>query len=129
MGSARTKRCEPCSAIHERMRLQLRDRSLVKGLERGIRKSLRSARGWDFIKGKIGYDVATLRSHIERQFRGGMDWAALARGEIHIDHIVPLRVFDLTRESEVLAAFALTNLRPMWAKDNLKKGGKVQTML
>jgi hypothetical protein len=45
--------------------------------------------------------------------------------EIHIDHIVPQKSFDLQDDNKWRACWALTNLRPMWAKDNLSKGGKI----
>lgn len=79
----------------------------------------------------LGYTAADLREHIERQFTRGMSWDALRRGEIEIDHIVPVRVFKVTSvdDHEFRACWALANLRPMWAKDNRSKGGKVLTLL
>jgi len=44
--------------------------------------------------------------------------------EIHIDHIKPLCSFDLDSTDEQKKASHYTNLRPMWATDNLKKGSK-----
>ena len=57
--------------------------------------------------------------HLERQFLRGMTWDNY--GEWHIDHIVPVTAFDLTNDEDLIACFALTNLRPLWAKDNRKK--------
>lgn len=44
-------------------------------------------------------------------------------GEWHIDHIVPLSAFDITTEDSdgFKRAWALSNLRPLWAAENLKK--------
>lgn len=75
------------------------------------------------------YTTAELRSHLERQFTKGMSWEAFCAGEIHIDHIVPLDSFDLTDPDELRAAWAITNLRPLWAKDNLAKSNKIVSML
>lgn len=71
-----------------------------------------------------GYTVEQLRSHLERQFKRGMNWARFASGEIHIDHIIPLSAFDLKDSAEFRAAWALSNLRPLWARDNQRKAAK-----
>jgi hypothetical protein len=69
----------------------------------------------------VGYSAQDLRSHLERQFTRGMSWERLQAGDIHIDHIVPKSTFDLDTLEDVRACFALTNLRPLWASDNLRK--------
>lgn len=68
----------------------------------------------------VGCDWPTLKRHIERQFTKGMSWEN--RGEWHIDHIVP--VSSAKSESELLALNHYTNLRPIWAKENLSKNNK-----
>lgn len=79
----------------------------------------------------LGYTSAELRDHIERQFTNGMSWDALLRGEIDIDHIIPVRVFSVRSVDDVdfKACWALSNLRPLWSKENRSKGGKVLTLL
>lgn len=80
-------------------------------------------------KAFCGYIIAELHCHLERQFKGRMSWAAFLAGKIHIDHIVPLSSFDLSDEREFRAAWALSNLRPMWAKANLEKASKRVVMI
>ena len=112
--SARNKvlRAEnPSFAIRERM-------------SAGIKNSLRdgkNGRSWERL---VGYTVTDLMRHLERQFLSGMSWDN--RGEWHIDHILPLASFKFTRpdDPEFRAAWALTNLRPLWAKDNMRKSDK-----
>jgi len=72
----------------------------------------------------VGYSIATLKVHLERQFKPSMSWAAFCAGHIHIDHIVPLSSFNLRDVDELRRAWALTNLRPEWRALNLRKGGK-----
>lgn len=73
----------------------------------------------------LGCDWEFFKSHIERQFAKGMTWEN--RSEFHIDHIVPIAT--ATTEEEVIALNHFTNLRPMWAKDNLAKGAKITHLI
>ena len=74
------------------------------------------------IERKLGFSIAELIRHLERLFESDMSWASFLRGEIHIDHRLPLSSFDLTNDGDLRAAWALTNLQPMWASENISKG-------
>lgn len=88
-----------------------------------LRNAGQSKKGssWEAI---LGYSSAELAAHIERQFTKGMSWDNY--GEWHLDHIVPVSAFAFSApdDPEFLACWALTNLRPMWAAENMSKGGK-----
>lgn len=71
-----------------------------------------------------GCSVDELISHIESQFIDGMTWENHGKNGWHIDHIKPCCSFDLTDPQQQKECFHYTNLRPLWAIDNLKKGGK-----
>lgn len=73
----------------------------------------------------LGCSVSELKTYLESQFKDGMSWDKL--GEIHIDHKIPLALFDLSDRQQLLRAFHYTNLQPLWAEDNLKKGVKILT--
>lgn len=73
----------------------------------------------------LGCDIESFRRHIERQFLPGMTWDKRARW--HIDHIIPMA--QAKTEDEAVRLNHYTNLRPMWAKDNLVKGSKVLALL
>ena len=45
------------------------------------------------------------------------------QGKWHIDHITPLS--SAKTEEEVYRLCHYTNLQPLWAEDNLKKGSKI----
>jgi hypothetical protein len=69
----------------------------------------------------IGCSPEFLKEHIENQFIYGMNWDN--RSEWHIDHIIPLS--SANTEEEVYKLCHYTNLQPLWAEDNLKKGCKI----
>ena len=63
--------------------------------------------------------------HLVSQFTDDMTEDAFMNGDIHIDHIRPISSFDLTDEMQQRECFNYTNLQPLWAEDNLKKGSKI----
>ena len=77
-----------------------------------------------------GYSAGELKRHLERQFKDGMNWEnhGKGRGKWHIDHIIPMSVFNFTniRHADFKRCWALSNLQPMWAEDNSKKGNKLK---
>lgn len=81
------------------------------------------------LKHSLPYTISELRVHLERQFLPNMSWAN--RSEWHIDHIIPLSSFKFTssKDPEFQAAWALSNLRPMWAQENQVKNKKRLTLL
>ena len=70
----------------------------------------------------IGCEIDYLMYHLQEQFTEGMSWDNYGKGGWEIDHIKPCMLFDLTKESEQLICFNYTNLQPLWAIDNLRKG-------
>ena len=64
-------------------------------------------------------------SHMEKQFKDGMTWQN--RGEWHIDHIIPLAT--ATCEDDIIRLNHFTNLRPLWAEENLRKSDKLEFIL
>lgn len=72
---------------------------------------------------EIGCTLSQLKTYLEQQFVEGMNWDNY--GEWHIDHIKPIASFDLTNNEEFKLCCHFTNLQPMWALDNIKKGDKV----
>jgi hypothetical protein len=66
----------------------------------------------------LGCSCEFFKCHIESQFTEGMSWERIS--EIHIDHIIPMA--SAITEEDVLRLNHYTNLQPLWAADNLKKG-------
>lgn len=81
----------------------------------------KAGRSWEVL---AGYTKDELKSHIESLFTNGMGWDAFMRGDIHIDHKRPKALFSFnsTEDAAFKECWALANLQPLWAKDNLSKG-------
>lgn len=73
----------------------------------------------------LGCSIPELRVHLERQFQKGMTWDNWGLYGWHIDHKKPLASFDLRDRSQFLMAVNYTNLQPLWAIDNLRKGNRI----
>ena len=72
----------------------------------------------------LGCDWKTAMNHIESQFVGKNKWMNWDNhGEWHIDHYTPLASANTIEEMTPL--FHYTNLRPLLAEDNIRKGDKI----
>lgn len=107
------KRVDPVYALRERTRVLI----LMKLRRMGYTKRSRTHE-------ILGCDWVFFKEHIERQFLPRMTWKN--RDRWHIDHIIPIS--SATSEADVIRLNHFTNLRPMWAKDNLSKKDKVLTL-
>ena len=76
----------------------------------------------------VDFTLNQLRAHLEKQFKDGMTWERFLKGEIHIDHITPISAFNFSSPEHIdfKRCWALSNLQPLWAKDNLSKKDKIQ---
>lgn len=72
----------------------------------------------------LGCPYSEFKDYFESKFTDGMTWDKFMKGEIHIDHIRPCSSFDLTDLSQQKECFHYSNLQPLWATDNLKKGAR-----
>jgi hypothetical protein len=70
-----------------------------------------------------GCTVPELMAHLSSKFQPGMTWDNY--GKWHIDHKRPLAAFDLTDPAQLATACHYTNLQPLWASDNIRKGKRI----
>jgi hypothetical protein len=71
----------------------------------------------------VGCVPSELKIHLESQFTTGMSWDNYGLYGWHIDHKVPLS--SAKSEEELLKLCHYSNLQPLWAEDNLKKGSSI----
>lgn len=101
--------------IH-RIKLNLRRR--LRGLIRKG-KAAHGSHHHDF----TGCTRHQLLLHLQSLWQGGMSWANYGT-HWHVDHIKPLAAFDLRDEAQCRAAMHYTNLQPLTAEANMRKGAK-----
>ena len=89
----------------------------------------KAGKKWEDI---TGYSVDELILHLESLFTEGMSWDNY--GEWHVDHIAPRKIFvveDIDGNIDwetVGCCWDLSNLQPLWAKDNFAKGGEFHSV-
>lgn len=103
---ANKRRTDPCFRLASNLRSRMG--KMLRGKDKG--SSLLDI---------MECSIDGLRSHIEKQFRDGMSWQNY--GEWEVDHIKPLKLFDLTDPIQLKLACALENLQPLWAHENRRK--------
>lgn len=69
----------------------------------------------------VGCYWTELKSHIESKFSDGMGWHN--REAWHIDHIIPLATANSVDDIVRLSHY--TNLQPLWASENIRKGAAI----
>ena len=73
----------------------------------------------------LGCSIDEFKLYVENKFDEGMTWDNWSEDGWHIDHVIPLASFDLTDRNQFLNACHYTNLQPLWAVDNRRKGCRV----
>lgn len=94
----------------------------ISVLMRQSLKGKKNNKHWESI---IGYTIKDLMTHLESKFQKDMVWKNY--GKWHIDHIIPISLweFETYTDREFKQCWALANLQPLWALDNIKKGNKI----
>lgn len=73
----------------------------------------------------LGCPIIWLEVHLESLFKPGMTWENY--GPVwHIDHVRPCASFDLTKPEHQRWCFHWTNLQPLFALENIRKGAKFE---
>ncbi len=90
-----------------------------------MRRSLKGNKnGWHW-ESLVNFTLQDLIAHLEPLFKFGMNWQNM--GKWHIDHKRPISSFNFNsyNDPEFKECWALDNLQPLWAKENLIKGNKI----
>ena len=93
--------------------------------ENGIKRSIKGTKLYKHSIDLLGCSIPEVREYLERQFQPGMAWENWSAKGWHIDHIIPLSSFDFTDYEQQKRAWHYTNLRPLWAEENMGKHNKI----
>jgi len=99
---------------------------LYHNVSRRINESLKSNKAGRKWEGIVGYTLIKLKNHLENKFQNGMSWDNYGKNGWHIDHIMPRSIFNITSSEceEFKKCWDISNLQPLWEKDNLSKGNR-----
>jgi len=91
-------------------------------LRASILNGSKNGKHWETL---VDFSLSQLKKHLERKFKPGMTWENY--GEWHIDHKIPLAVFNFNSPDDLdfKRAWTLKNLQPLWATENRKKGPRI----
>lgn len=73
----------------------------------------------------LGCTFKDFKEYLESLFTEGMTWENHGFYGWHVDHIIPCASFNLSDIEQQKICFHYTNLQPLWADDNWKKGSKI----
>lgn len=71
----------------------------------------------------LGATKSEVRRFLEDSFTRVMNWGNYG-AYWTVDHVYPLSCFDLTREDHRAVAFHYTNIQPLEAEANMRKGAR-----
>jgi len=99
--------------------------SMRTGMYVSLKKNKRN-KSWEKL---VGYSRFDLMQHLEKLFTKGMNWENY--GKWHIDHKIPIAVFNYEKPEDIdfRKCWALSNLQPLWASENIKKGARLERPL
>ena len=72
----------------------------------------------------LGCHSSILTLWLRFQFGSTMSWSNMGT-HWHVDHVIPLRLFDMTDDKQRHIACHWTNVRPLSKEENQRKGGKL----
>lgn len=97
--------------------------SIRTGFKKGLLPGTKAGKTFDI----LGYTADELKAHLEKLFLPGMTWKNYGKRGWEIDHIVPLAAhnYETPDDIDFKRAWAISNLRPLWAPDNRRKSDKL----
>ena len=101
--------------------------NLVNRISRAIRFTLKDGKKGEHWEDLVGYTCNDLIKHLQKTMPIGYTWDDFLEGKLHIDHIIPVSVFNFTKpeHTDFKRCWALENLQLLPAKENISKQNKL----
>ena len=102
--------------------------SLSGKMGRAINISLKGNKAGRHWENLVGYKLADLIKHLKKTMPAGYNWQDFMQGKLHIDHIIPINVFNFTNpeHTDFKRCWDLNNLQLLPAKENRTKHNKLE---
>ena len=96
-------------------------------MRRAINHSLKgnkNGRHWETL---VGYTLDDLVKRLKKTMPEGYGWQDYLKGKLHIDHIIPVSVFNFDKPEDIdfQNCWALNNLQLLPARENIIKSNKL----
>lgn len=124
----RTKNPNYYSNYNKKRRKEDKDFKILGNLRCRLYKALNGLSKSDTTKQLLGCTIKEFKKYIESQFEDGMSWDNNTNDGWHIDHVIPLSLFDLKCEYQQSVAFHWSNCQPMWGSENQSKNNKIPNL-
>ena len=97
--------------------------NISRAMHHSIKKS-KAGRHWETL---VNFTIDQLKMHLEKLFTSDMSWENYG-SYWHIDHKTPMAVFNFNKPEDIdfRLCWSLKNLQPLAAKENIKKGTKLE---
>lgn len=99
------------------------NRRMVSGIGISLRGN-KNGHHWEIL---VGYTLNDLIKNLKNTIPKGYCWRDCLNGKLHIDHIIPISVFNFTKSEhpDFKRCWALSNLQLLPAKENIIKRNKL----
>jgi membrane-associated HD superfamily phosphohydrolase len=103
---------------------------LRKNCSRLVNHALRGSKSGQSILKHLSYTMKELKDHLEKQFDSNMSWNNYG-SYWHIDHVYPQSLLPYTsmNDDNFKKCWALSNLQPLEATENMRKSNKIVEIL
>lgn len=118
----RDKNRDKVNATHRAYRAKHAEKFAFIESFRSCVKRLKNVKNGDYKVKCLGYSRNEFFAHMEALFKPGMSWEN--HGQWHIDHVKPVIAFIREENFDLKQVHALSNLQPLWASENMRKGAK-----
>lgn len=104
-----------------------KDKRRLRYIGNSIKYSIlknKNGQDWELL---VGYTLDDLTERLEKTIPEGYNWSDFFKGELEIDHIIPVNVFNFSKleHTDFKRCWALSNLRLLPAKENMIKNSKL----